>query len=101
MSVLAGQYGLIPTMLLAGIVADLVLLLLKPAAARLWALRLFAFVVPLVLYLCYFLTLMFTDTVIFNWPTDLWLGSSVMAGMTGLVLSYLLIPPAGAAEKAA
>lgn len=101
MSVLADQYGLIPTMLLAGIVADLLLWLLKPAASRPAALRLFAFLVPLVLYLCYFLTLMLTDTVIFNWSTDLWLGASVMAGMASLVLSYLLVPPEGSAEKVA
>jgi hypothetical protein len=105
MSVLADQYRLIPTMLLAGIVADLLLWLLKPQASRPVALRLFAFVVPLVLYLCYFLTLMvgygmFTDVVIFNWPPDLWLGASVMAGMASLVLSYLLAPPEGEASKA-
>jgi hypothetical protein len=106
MSVLADQYRLIPTMLLAGLVADLLLWLLKPAAARPMALRLFAFLVPLVLYLCYFLTLMvgdgmFTDGVIFNWSTDLWLGASVMAGMASLVLSYLLVPPEGEASQAA
>ncbi len=101
MSVLADQYRLIPMLLLAGIVADLLLWLLKPAATRPAALRLFAFLVPLVLYLCYFLTLMLTDTVIFNWSTDLWLGASVMAGMASLVLSYLLVPPEGSAEKAA
>jgi len=106
MSVLAEQYRLIPTMLLAGIVADLLLWLLKPAATRPVALRLFAFLVPLVLYLCYFLILMvgygmFTGTVIFNWPIDLWLGASVMAGMVSLVLSYLLVPPEGPAEKVA
>ncbi len=101
MSVLAEQYGLIPTMLLAGIVADLLLWLLKPAATRPAALRLFAFVVPFVLSLCYFLTLMLTDTVLFNWSIDLWLGSSVMAGMASLLLSYLLVPPEGPAEKAA
>src|SRR5258708_6289403 len=101
MSVLAEQYGLIPTMLLAGIVADLLLWLLKPAATRPAALRLFAFVVPFVLSLCYFLTLMLTDTVLFNWSIDLWLGSSVMAGMASRLLSYLLVPPEGPAEKAA
>jgi hypothetical protein len=106
MSVLADQYRLISTMLLAGIVADLLLWLLKPQASRPVALRLFAFLVPLVLYLCYFLTLMvgygmFTDVVIFNWSTDLWLGVSVMTGMASLVLSYLLVPPEGSAEQAA
>jgi len=106
MSVLVDQYRLIPTMLLAGIVADLLLWLLKPAATRPVALRLFAFLVPLVLYLCYFLTLMlgygmFTDMVIFNWPIDVWLGASVMAGVVSLVLSYLLVPPEGEASQAA
>src|SRR5258708_3111205 len=97
MSVLADQYGLIPTMLLAGIVADLLLWLLKPAATRPAALRLFAFLVPLVLSLCYFLTLMLTDTVTFNWSIHLWLGASVMAGIVSLVLSYLLVSPQGGA----
>jgi len=44
---------------------------------------------------------MLTDTVLFNWSIDLWLGSSVMAGMASLLLSYLLVPPEGPAEKAA
>ena len=101
MSVLADQYRLIPVMLLAGIVADLLLWLLKPSARRPVALRLFAFLVPLVLYLFYFLTLMLTDTVTLTWSIHLWLGASVMAGMVSLVLSYLLVAPEGSAEEAA
>lgn len=101
MSVLADQYRLIPMLLLAGIMTDLLLWLLKPQASRPAALRLFAFLVPLVWSLCYFLTLMLTDAVIFNWSTDLWLGASVLAGLASLVLSYLLVPPEGVAEKAA
>jgi hypothetical protein len=65
---------------------------------RKWLLRLFAFLVPLVLYLCYFLTLMLTNTVLPVWSIHLWLGASVMAGMVSLALSYLLVPPEGSAE---
>ena len=96
MSVLADEYRLIPAILLAGIVADLLLWWLKPSTTQLAALRLFAFLVPLVLYLFYFITLMLTDYYI-SWSIHLWLGASVMAGVVGLVLSYLLVSPQGGA----
>jgi hypothetical protein len=32
------------------------------------------------------------------WSIHLWLGSCVMAGIVGLVLSYLLAPPQGPVE---
>ena len=95
MSVLDDQYTLIPVMLLAGIVADLLLWLLRPSATRPAALRLFAFLVPFVLYLLYFLALMLTETITITWSIHLWLGSCVMAGMVSLLLSYLLVPPEG------
>ena len=98
MSALADQYRLIPEMLLAGIVTDLLLWQLKPSPMRPAALRLFAFLVPLVLSLCYFLTLMLTDMMTFVWSIHLWLGASVMAAMVGLVLSYLLLPPERSAD---
>jgi len=94
MSFLADEYRLIPAVLLAGIVADLLLWWLRPSTTRPTALRHFAFLVPLVLYLFYFITLMLTDGYI-AWSIHLWLGASVMAGAVGLVLSYLLVSPQG------
>lgn len=96
MSCLADEYRLIPAILLAGIIADLLLWWLKPSTTQSAALRLFAFLVPLVLYLFYFITLILTDDYI-AWSIHLWLGASVMAGVVGLVLSYLLVSPQGGA----
>jgi hypothetical protein len=86
------QYWLMLCALLAGLVADLLNRNLRPAPSRLEALRLFAFVVPVVYYLGYFITLMLLGGI--TWSIHLWLGSSVMAGVVGLVLSYILLPPA-------
>jgi hypothetical protein len=98
LSVVNDQYQLIPGVVVAGIVADALLRVLRPASSR-TELRVFAFVVPTVLYLCFFLTLALTDTI--HWSIHLWLGSCVMAGITGLMLSFLLAPPQGPAEEPA
>jgi len=92
MSVLLDQQRLIPGIFLAGIFADLLYLAVKPAAERVAALRLFAFCVPLLYFLGYFVTLMLTGGS--NWSIHLWLGASIMTGVIGLGLSYLLVPPA-------
>jgi hypothetical protein len=91
MSVLSDEYRLIPGVFLAGIVADLLYWLLKPATGRKDALRIFSFIVPVFYYLCYFVTLMITSGI--AWSIHLWLGSSVIVGVLALVLSYLLAPP--------
>ncbi len=95
LSVLNNQYELIPGVVVAGIVADALLRVLRPTASR-TELRVFAFAVPTVLYLCFFLTLALIATI--SWSVHLWLGSCVMAGVVGLMLSFLLVPPQGPAE---
>lgn len=95
-SVLADQYRLIPAIVAAGIVADIVYKWLRPSVERRDSLRIFAFLTPLILYLFYFLDLIFANGIM--WSIHLWLGSCVMAGSVGLVLSYLLVPPLGPAQ---
>jgi hypothetical protein len=92
MSVLLDQQRLIAGIFLAGVFADLLYRVVQPAAGRVGALRLFALCVPLVYFLCYFVTLMLTGGT--NWSIHLWLGASVMTAIIGLGLSYLLAPPA-------
>ncbi len=75
----------------AGLAADLLRAHLRPTAERPAAWRLFAFAVPTVLYLCYFLGLMLTEGI--AWSVHLWAGSIVLAGIAGWLLSYLLVPP--------
>jgi hypothetical protein len=81
----------------AGVVADLLLWLLRPSAQRPLALRLFAFAVPAVFYLVYFLGLMLTDGV--WWSVHLWSGAIVLAGIVGWLLSYLPVPPRAAGAR--
>jgi len=89
--VFSDQYQLVPVASIAGLVADLFIMRFNPSPERQNALRLFAFLVPFVLYLGYFIELMALDGI--TWTIHLWLGSCFLAGIVGLVLSYLLVPP--------
>jgi hypothetical protein len=95
--VLDDHYHLVPAVVVAGILADVLLVWLKPSSVRQYELRLFAFLVPTILYLCYFIDLMLTTGIV--WSIHLWLGSCILAGVVGLVLSYLLVPPQGPIEE--
>jgi len=74
-----------------GVVADLLLVGLRPSSMRLVQLRLFAFLVPAVLYVLYFAGLIAADGL--WWPVHLWAGAPVVAGLTGLLMSLLVFPP--------
>ncbi len=91
MTVFSDTYVLIPGALIAGIIADLLLWRLRPSVKRIDALRTFAVAVPMVYYTCYFATLGLTATI--TWSIHLWLGSIVMSGVAGLLLSYVLVAP--------
>jgi hypothetical protein len=91
MSFMQDHYRFIPAAALAGLGADLLIRWLKPSMERSGALRLFAFTVPVLYYVFYFAVLMLTQGV--DWSIHLWTGSIVLAGVVGLLLSYLIIPP--------
>ena len=91
MMVFSDSYYLIPGVLLAGLVADVLFWRLQPSEERVEALRVFAFAVPTVFYLLYFATLEIRDGI--TWSIHLWLGSIVMAGIVGLLLSYVMASP--------
>ena len=90
-SVLADLYFLIPAAVLGGLAAEGFYRLLKPSADRPGPLRLFVFVVPICLFLLYFLDLKLFKVV--WWPIHIWLGSILMSGAAGLLLSYVFVPP--------
>ena len=98
MGVFNDNYPLIPVATLAGLIADFLLWWLQPSTARPEALRLFAFSVPVIFYLCYFVPIILTIGI--TWKIHLWLGSCVMAGLIGLGLSYLMVPPRSAVTPA-
>lgn len=99
MSVFKDQYLFIPVALVSGVLADLLLWWLKPSVTRPDALRLFAFGVPILFYLNYFGAILALTGGI-SWSVHLWLGTTVMAGLVGLALSYLLVPPRVSLEQA-
>lgn len=92
MSVFQDQYMLIPIVLVSEVLADFLLWWLKPSVTQPDALRLFAFLVPILFYLNYFIAILVVYGSI-SWSIHLWLGTVVMAGLVGLALSYLLVPP--------
>jgi hypothetical protein len=77
---------------ICGVIADLLLYWLRPSPERVGALRMFAFLVPFVYFLLFFVILLLTGRI--WWSIHMWLGATFMAGITGLFLSYLVAPPA-------
>lgn len=90
---LDGGLSLVPAALVAGLLADTLYAALRASQLRNSQLgfRLLAFGVPVVFYLVYFLALVATTGI--WWSIHLWLGSVVLAGITGWLLSYVAIPP--------
>lgn len=82
-----------------GLVADALLVLLRPSPARLRQLRAFAFLVPALTFALYFFGLIRVDGV--WWPVHLWAGAPLVAGLTGWVVSLVAVPPSTPAETAA
>jgi hypothetical protein len=88
-----GVYPILPVAAFVGggIAAEALRALLKPSVQRPRAWRLFAFGMPAVLHLFYFLTLLLTAGV--WWSIHLWLGAVAFSGVVGWLISYLLLPP--------
>ncbi|GMK40341.1 hypothetical protein PCCS19_33970 [Paenibacillus sp. CCS19] len=76
----------------AGLVGDLAYRWLKPNETnRLWAMRVFALLVPAVLWTLYFCWLKATDGI--GWEIEVWTGAIVSAALASLALSLLAFPP--------
>jgi hypothetical protein len=84
------EYLLILVAAAGGLFADVLAWRLKPSPTRTGALRLFAFAVPVVLYALYFFMLSRLSGI--WWTTHMWAGTVVLAGIVGLLLSYLVAP---------
>ena len=78
--------------LVGGLVADSLIDGMRPDADRTMGYRVVAAVTPLALWSTYFLILMFVYRS--PWPFDLWLGTTLLAAISGLLLSYVAIAPA-------
>lgn len=85
------QWPVLIAALVGGILADVLLITLKPSATNIKALRRFSFLVPSLSFLAYFLSLILTQGI--WWNSNMWLGMIFFSGVTGLGLSWLVVPP--------
>jgi hypothetical protein len=97
MNLMHGDVAFIPVAFVGGVCGDALLAWLRPSMARPLQLHLFAFLLPLPLYALYFAVLGTRGII---WTVHLWMGSIVIAGISGWLLSYLMAPPAPAADEA-
>ena len=91
LSFMQDTYILIIVAILAGLCADVLYRWLKPSSERPADLRSFAFFMPGVLYLLYFLALKLTTGV--NWTIHLWLGTTFVAGYRQLFTYFFASTP--------
>ncbi len=93
----------VPTALPGGLAADIVYRILQPSLDQPTSVRLFAFLVPVMFYALYFVDLAIVGPIIFQggiiWSVPFWAGAPVIAGITGFLLSYVMIPHARVAEE--
>ena len=88
-SVPRDTYYFVPVGLLAGLGADL--LLQRLSMKQDTTFRLFAFLVPVLLYTLYFIELAILAGI--TWTIHMWMGAIVLSGVMSLLLSYLLVQP--------
>jgi hypothetical protein len=84
------QWQVLIAALVGGILADILLIVLRPSVERVRALRWFSFLVPASLFLVYFISLILTKGI--WWNSNMWLGMIFFSGIAGLGLSWLAVP---------
>ena len=83
-------YESIPVAVVTGLVTDGLIQVLRPAPNRVGALRVFATVVPLLLWSLFFLAVQLRWGV--AWSSEMWSGVIVWTGLSGLGLSVVMVP---------
>jgi hypothetical protein len=86
------QLAFVPVALVSGLLGDLLNARLQPREFRVSQMRAFAFLVPAAMFALYFLAIAASGGV--GWSVHLWAGSIALAGVMGLLLSYLAASPA-------
>lgn len=85
------NFMLMPFEILAGLGAEIFYWWLKPFLIPTIRFRWFAFGLPILFYMFYFLVLAITNGVM--WPLHIWTGTILLSGVTGWLLSYAFVPP--------
>jgi hypothetical protein len=81
----------VPIWLIAGILSDVAMVVLKPSSGEVWRFRLFGAVVPALMWSVYYLFFMITGIGGGIWFTGyIWTGSIVEAAITGFLLTFLM-----------
>jgi hypothetical protein len=75
----------------SGLIAELAYAWLKLSVERAGNFRLFAFFVPFAQFALFFAALILTTGV--WWSVHMWAGVPVLAGVVGLLASFLVAPP--------
>jgi hypothetical protein len=83
--------GLVAASFAGGLVADMAIARLRPSPQRPAATRATGAIIPAALWACQFATLRLAYHI--TWSPELWLGSIVLASLTGLGLTLLTVPP--------
>lgn len=90
-AVISGRVEFIPVAALTGLAADLYTQRWQPGRVGGPAWRIFAFGLPFLLFTLYFAVIALIGHI--AWVAHVWMGSIVMAGLTGWLVSYLVWPP--------
>ncbi|PNY80094.1 hypothetical protein [Deinococcus koreensis] len=90
--IMPGDWRVPLVALACGLLADLLQVTLRPSPVRVLSLRAFAFLLPLCVWVPYLGGAVRLG--LSNLSLELWLGVAVMAGLGGLALSTLIVPPA-------
>ena len=86
------EFEFVPAIIVAGIFADILYRVTLPSLERIRAFRLFAVSVPLVMFGLYYVTISLSSSMPIVWTIHVWAGSVALAGVVGLLLSYLMVP---------
>lgn len=90
-SAVGGTFQFVPSMVLTGLVADVLVRALRPDPGK-FAWRTFAVAVPLTFAGSYIATVELTTGIV--WSTHVWAGAVASAGLAGLLVSYVATPSA-------
>ncbi len=88
LTVMNDFFLLIPGALIAGLIADVLYWRWKPSLVNEGHFHRFAFIVPTVYYILYFITLQIAGGI--RWHIHVWGGAIFLSGLIGLLLSYLV-----------
>lgn len=94
LAITQGDLSLLPAVsvasLVTGLLLDLLYAVLKPSVEQKEGLYVFAFLAPAVIQTIYFLMLLTASRI--AWTVHLWMGSIVISGAVGVLLSFLIVP---------